>query len=75
MTGEERLGLARALIAEHQQAPEDDHAPLALESLVLVLVAEGLEARAGIRVAARDVVPENFGSIARIAAYLAKRGA
>ncbi len=66
----------RALIAEHAELPADDAADLALPSLALVIVAEELERRHGFLVAARELTADNFGSIARLAAFVErKRGA
>jgi acyl carrier protein len=62
--------LVRALLAEHGHAPADDETALELDSLTLVLLVEALEDRLGRAIAARDVVPEHFGSVARIVAYL-----
>lgn len=63
----------RALVAEHADVPADDQAPLDLESFVIVVIAEELEPRFGVRVAAREVVKENFSSIARLTEYLARK--
>lgn len=65
----------RALIAEHAEVTADDDAPLAIDSLTLVTIVEALEDKFAIRVAARDVVPASFGSIAAITAYVASRRA
>ncbi len=70
MTRDQLRGEVRALVGELAEAPDDDAAELRLESFTLVVLAEDLEARFGIRVAARDVVPENFGSIARLTDYV-----
>ncbi|HUS67313.1 MAG TPA: hypothetical protein VMZ28_22400 [Kofleriaceae bacterium] len=63
----------RALVSEHVALSEDDEAPLVLESFVLVVLAEDLEARFSIRVAAREVVPEHFGTLARLIAYVDRK--
>ena len=63
----------KLLLADHVELPADDEAPLELESLILVMVAEELESRFGLRVGARDLVPENFGSVARIARFVESR--
>jgi acyl carrier protein len=60
----------RALLAELGDVPASDDAPLELDSLRLVLLVEELEAELGVRVAARDVTPEHFGTISEIAAFL-----
>lgn len=60
----------RLLLEELSDAPSDDNAPLDIDSLTLVQLVEALEDKFAIRVAARDVVPGNFGSIAAITAYL-----
>ncbi|MCA1826471.1 MAG: acyl carrier protein [Myxococcales bacterium] len=64
------LDTVREIVAEHADLPGRDDDPLQVESFVLVVVAEALEDRFGIRVAAREMRPENFGTIARIAAYV-----
>lgn len=63
----------RKLLEEHAEVPADDEAPLEVESFVLVVVAEALEEKFGIRVAAKEMRPENFGSVARIAAYVERK--
>lgn len=73
MTREELRARVRALVAEHADVPDDDDAPLALESFVVVVIAEELEPRFGVRVSAREVVKENFGSIARLVDYVARK--
>ena len=64
------LDTVRELVAEHADLPALDDDPLQVESFVLVVVAEALEERFGIRVKAREMRPENFGTLARIAAYV-----
>lgn len=63
----------RAIVAEHVEVPEDDAAPLELDSLTLVLIVEALEERLGLRVAASEVIPENFASVASIAAFVERK--
>ena len=65
----------RRLVAEHVEPPADDEAELQLPSLALVIVAEELERRHGFLVAARELLPENFGSVARIARFVQRRAA
>ncbi len=60
----------RALVAERRDPPASDEEPLELDSLALVELVEAVEARWDLRVAARDVLPENWDTIARIAAYV-----
>ena len=60
----------RALVEELADVPLDDAAPLAVDSLTLVQIVEAIEDRFGIRVAARDVVPASFGSLAAICNYV-----
>jgi acyl carrier protein len=62
--------VVRSLLEEHADIPAADESPLEVESFVLVVVAEALEEKFGIRVAAKEMRPENFGSVARIAAYV-----
>ena len=65
----------RAILAEHVELPSGDDAPLELPSLVVVVLAEELERRFGFVVAARELSPENFASVARIAAFVARKRA
>jgi acyl carrier protein len=65
----------RALVAEHAPVPSDDDAPLDLDSLTTVTIVEAIEDRFGIKVAARDVVPANFATLAKLAAYVERRRA
>ena len=60
----------RVLVRELADVPGDDAALLEVDSLTLVQIVEALEDRFEIRVAARDVVPACFGSIAAISAYV-----
>ena len=59
----------RALVAEHADVAGDDE-PLEVESFVLVVIAEAIEEKFGVRVAAKEMTPANFGSIAKIASYV-----
>ena len=61
------------LLSAHADPPADPEAPLELESLSLVLLGEEMEERFGLRVAARDVVPANFGSVAAMTAFVASK--
>ncbi len=63
----------RALLAQHGHEPATDDTPLELDSLTVVLLVEALEDQLGVRVAARDVVPDNFETVARLVAYLEAR--
>ena len=65
----------RELLEQHVEPPADDAADLRLKSFELVVLAESLEDAFGIRVKAADLLPENFGSIARIAAFVARKRA
>jgi acyl carrier protein len=67
------LSLVRELVAASGPPPPDDDALIELDSLRLVQIVESLEDRLGLRIAASDVVPENFDTIARIAAFLEAR--
>ena len=51
----------------------EEGAPLEMDSLTIVMLVEALEDELGIRVAARDVVPENFASVAAIARYVERK--
>jgi long-chain acyl-CoA synthetase len=64
--------LVRELLAEQGEPPPDgDDDPLALDSLRLVILVEAIGDRLGVRVGPREVVQANFGSVARVAAFLA----
>jgi acyl carrier protein len=65
--------MVKQILSDHIEVPDNDDAPLQLESLILVMVAEQLEWRFGFRVGARDVVPENFGSVSAIVRYVESR--
>ena len=61
-----------AQVREHAGEVAPD-APLQLDSLTLVVLVEALEARWGIVVPARDLVPAHFGTAADVAAYVQRR--
>ena len=63
----------RALVADQVKLPSDETAPLELASLELIVLAEELEAEFGFVIAARELVPGNFGSVARIVAFVERR--
>ena len=63
----------RGLLADQLQLPADEAAPLELASLELVMLAEELEAAFGFVVAARELIPANFGSMARLIAFVERR--
>jgi acyl carrier protein len=44
-----------------------------LDSLGIVRLVEYLESRSGVQIPAQDVTLENFGSLQKIAAYIASR--
>jgi acyl carrier protein len=60
----------RDLVSQHVEPPADPQAPLELDSFALVVLAEALEDRFGIRVRPTEVVPENFGTLASLAAWI-----
>jgi acyl carrier protein len=62
----------RELLALHLEVPASDDAPLELNSFVVVDLVEALEDAFGIQITAAQVTPENFGSVARIAAMVGK---
>jgi len=64
----------RSLLAELAELPDRDEDPLEVDSLTLVQITEAIEERFDFVVHARDLVPENFGSVAAIAAFLRGRG-
>ena len=63
----------REALSAHVEPPGDRDCALVLKSLELVMLAEDLERRFGFLVAARELVPANFGSLARLIAYVAQR--
>jgi acyl carrier protein len=65
----------RAVVADLATLPDRDDAPLDVDSLTLVSIVEALEDHFSIRVAPREVVPENFATIAAIAAFVARKRA
>ena len=75
MTREQIHASVRALLGEHLVVPDDDDAPLELESFVLVVVAEDLEPRLGVKVTAKDVVPGNFSTVNRLVDFVLRRRA
>ena len=68
----ERVARIRELLAAHVEPPASDDAPLTLSSFELVVLVEALEDAFGVRVRPADVTPEHFGSVARIAALVAR---
>ena len=60
----------RALLAEVADAPATDAAPLTIDSLGLVQLVESLEDAFAMRVAAKEVTRENFGSVDTIVAFV-----
>jgi acyl carrier protein len=60
----------RALLADFADVPAADDAPLTLDSLALVQLVEALEDEGGIRISAKEVTRENFGSVGAIVAFL-----
>lgn len=73
MASDETLDRVRALVASLHPVPDDTAAPLDLDSLTTVMLVEALEDRLAIRVAARDVVPENFGTLEAVAAFVERK--
>ncbi len=64
----------RALLGDFADVPATDDAPLAIDSLALVQLVEAIEDEGQIRISARDVTRENFGTIDAIVRFLeAKR--
>lgn len=59
----------RELIEQHVEIEGPDEL-LALKSLELVMIVEAIEDTFGLRVAAADVTPENFGTLSRMVAYV-----
>jgi len=63
------------VIAQFTEVPADHAQPLELASLELVQLAETLEEHFAFVVDARDLNEKNFGSVARIEAYVARKRA
>lgn len=59
----------RELVEQHVEVVDRDE-PLQLKSLELVMLVEAIEDAFGLRVAAADVTPENFGTLGRMVAYV-----
>ena len=59
----------RELIEQHVEIEGPDE-PLQLKSLELVMLAEAIEETFGLRIRAGDVVPENFGTLSRLVAFV-----
>ena len=59
----------RELIEQHVEIDGPDE-PLELKSLELVMLAEAIEDTFGLRITAADVVPENFGTLSRLVAFV-----
>lgn len=72
MTRDESLLFVRDLVAEFHE-PRPDTEPLELESLTVVLMIEAIEDRLGVHIAPREAVPENFATIAALAAFVAAK--
>ncbi len=70
MAQTETLSQIRALVADLHPVPDADSAALDMDSLSIVMLIEALEDKLGMHVAARDVVPENFATIAALADYV-----
>jgi acyl carrier protein len=62
----------RSLFPASVAVPEDPDLPLDLPSFELVVLAEELEDAFGLRVHARDIVPENFGTLRALANFVAR---
>jgi acyl carrier protein len=64
------LQKVRELLSALAPAPSSDDAPLEVESVVLVQLAEALEDTFGFRLSPLELVPENFETLRRIAAFV-----
>ncbi len=72
---ERLVAQVREIVAEIQAVPADDALPLEMDSLGVVMLVEALEDKLELRVSAREVVPENLGTVAAIAAFVARKQA
>ncbi len=71
MTDLRRLEKVRELVAGYAEVTADD-APLELDSLSMVQLAEDLEAEFDFVLRADDLEPTSFGSVAAITAFLGR---
>ena len=65
--------LVRAAVARHLELPAADDDELDLSSLVVIALAEELEAQGGFVVAARELLPENFSTVAKLVAFVERK--
>ena len=65
--------VVRELLTSHVAPPARDDTPLELASLSMVALAEELEQEFGFVVAARELTPENFKTVASIVSYVVQR--
>lgn len=65
------LSAVRAIVRAYADVDRDD-APIDVESLALVQIAEEIEDRFDLVLSGRDLAPEHFGTVARIAAHVAR---
>jgi acyl carrier protein len=69
MTWDECYRSVRELVFDYA-TPESDDAPLALDSLAVVLLVEAIEDRFGLTLGAKDVTPERFGSLGALVRFV-----
>ena len=65
--------VVRAAVAAHLDLPASDDDELDLTSLAVIALAEELEVREGFVVAARELLPENFGTVAALVAFVERK--
>ncbi len=63
------------IVSDFTDPPEDPHAPLDLESLVVVQLVEALEERFDFTARAAELIPENLATLAALGAWVARRTA
>ena len=62
--------IIREIVSEHFDVCPDDHAPLELESIVLIEILEEIELRCHIQVHPSDLIPEHFSTIAQMIQFV-----
>ena len=67
--------LVRAAVARHLELPAGDDDELDLSSFVVIALAEELETLGGFVVTARELLPENFSTVAKLTAFVERKRA
>ena len=64
----------RQMLSDHIEPPPNNSDLLEIDSFTLVTLAEEIEERFGFQVAAKDMAPENFGTLDQLADYVERQG-